>query len=199
MEVRAGFVRPDFGPQSPLLDLEAQKRLVPAGATVKGMQLQAIVDDCVKRGASLGPRRYVAFRDYPGEALLELLVLATERAFPNLPPREALRRIGRVAYPTLKSSLVGRVIFGAFGADVESVWKLVSKGYAISGSVGSVNVLELGPTEVVLLFEGIYSFIDSWHVGIMEGAVEVYGAVPTVLVNKLSPTSAEMSIAWIKP
>ncbi len=190
---RPGFVLPSFAAP---IDVVAQKKLVPRGATTKGMQLQAIVDECARRGAPLEGRRYVAFRDYSGEELIDLLVLAAERGWPKLPRREGLRRLGRVAYPTLRESLIGRVIFATFGTDIVNVWKLVSKGYAVSASTGSATAIEIGDHEVILRFEGIYSFVDAWHVGIMEGAVTVYGLEPTVLVKATSPTSADFWIRW---
>jgi uncharacterized protein (TIGR02265 family) len=190
---RADFVPPNF---SAPIDLAAQKRLVPRGATVKGMQLQGIVDECARRGAPLEGRRYVGFRDYSGEELLDLLVLAAERAWPKVPRREGLRRLGRVAYPTLRESMVGRVIFAAFGGDVKSVWSLVKKGYSLSASTGSAAAIEIGDHEVIVRFEGIYSFVDAWHVGIMEGAVQVYGLAPDVLVKTTGPMSADLWIRW---
>lgn len=194
--MRPGFVRPDL---SRPIDLAAQKKLVQPGGTVKGMQLSAIVEECRRRGRPLESRRYVAFRDYPGEELLELLVRAAERVYPDVPPREGLRRLGRVAYPTLRESLVGRVVFGAVGRDIHAVWRLVSKGYELSNNSGTATLLELTETEAVLRLEGMYSFVDAWHVGIVEGAVEIYGFVPEVLVHLTTPTSADFWVRWHEP
>lgn len=178
------------------MDLVAQKKLVPSGATVKGMQLQGIVDECARRGTPLEGRRYVAFRDYSGAELLDLLVAAAERTWPSVSRREGMRRLGRIAYPTLRDSLVGRVIFAALGPDVENVWKLVPKGYSISASSGEVTILERGEREVVLRFEEMYSWVDAWHIGIMEGAVELFGVTPEVLVKNTGPMSADLWIRW---
>jgi uncharacterized protein (TIGR02265 family) len=191
--MRPGFVKPDLAAP---IDVAAQKRLVQPGATVKGMQLAAIVAEAKRRGVTLEGRRYVAFRDYPGEELLELLALAAARVWPDAPPREALRRIGRVAYPTLKASLVGRVVFGALGRDIEAVWRLVSKGYELSNNTGRATLLELTRSEAFVRLEGMYSWVDAWHVGILEGAVEIYGLDPQVLVDVKSPTSADFWVRW---
>jgi uncharacterized protein (TIGR02265 family) len=191
--VRPGFAPPDF--ERPV-DLAAQKRLVQPGATVKGMQFTALVTECRRRGAVLEDRRYVAFRDYPGEEFLELLVLAAERAWPSVPVREGLRRLGHVAYPTLRDSLVGRVVFGAVGRDIESVWRLVSKGYELSNNSGHATLLEQTDEDVVLRLEGMYSFVEAWHVGIIEGAVEMYGFDPELWVRQDSPTSADFWVRW---
>lgn len=192
--MRPGFEKPDF---TAPVDVAAQKKLVPPGATTKGMQLQALVDECKRRGAPIEGRRYTAFRDYSGEELLDLLVLAAERAWPSVPPREAMRRLGRVAFPAFRSSLIGRVIVGAFGPnDLSNAWKLLAKGYSISGSVGGASVVEIQPGEAVVRLEGIYSFVDAWHVGIFEGMVDAFDRVPEILVKLTSPTSADFLIRW---
>jgi uncharacterized protein (TIGR02265 family) len=191
--MRPGFVRPDI---SAPIDVAAQKRLVQPGATVKGMQLAALVAECKRRGAPIAGRRYIPFRDYPGEEIVDLLALAAERAWPDVPRREGLRRLGRVAYPTLRESLVGRVVFGALGRDIKAIWRLVSKGYALSNNSGTATVLELGEDEVVLRLEGMYSWIDAWHVGIIEGGVGIYDLVPDVMIDKTGPTSADFWVRW---
>jgi uncharacterized protein (TIGR02265 family) len=192
------FVRPDFAKP---VDVVAQKRLVPHGATTKGMQLQALVDECRRRGVPLEGRRYVAFRDYPGDEHLDLLVLTAERVWPDLPRREGLRRLGRLAYPAFRSSMIGRVMFGtilgAIGAnDVEGVWKLLPKAYSISGSVGGVKIMEVHRDNVLLHFFGIYTFLDAWHIGILEGAVEMFDRVPDVTIRSNSETEADVRVRW---
>ncbi len=187
------FVRPNF---SLPIDLAAQKRLIQPGATVKGMQLQALVDECKKHGVAIGTRKYTSFREYPGEELLDLLVATAEGLWPGQPIREGLRRVGRIAYPTLYRSLVGKVVFGALARDVHRIWGVVSKGYELSGSTGSATLLELHENHAIVRLEGIYSFVDSWHVGIFEGAVELYEAEPEVLVKMTTFTSADFLVRW---
>ncbi len=200
------FVRPDFAKR---VDALAQKRLVPAGATSKGMQLQALVDECRRAGAPLEGRRYVGFRDYPGAELIELLVLTAERVHPHLPRREGMRRLGRLAFPAFRGSIVGRVAFRAVGAvetfasivrpkldEVRAAWTLLPKAYAISGSVGGVEVVSVEESAVVLHFFGIYSFVDAWHVGIVEGAVEAFERIPDVRIRMLTETDADMRVRW---
>ena len=194
MEKREDFVDPVMtGP----LDVDAYVALVQPGATVKGMQFQALLDECGAHGRPIAGRRYVAFRDYPGTEFVELLALTAERVWPDQPPREGLRRLGRIAYPTLRRSLLGKVLFGALGNDVPKLWTLITKGYALSGSTGKATVLELESLAVIVRLEDMYSFIDAWHVGILEGAVIAYESMPTVKIRKLTPTSADFWIRWI--
>lgn len=190
---RADFVEPSLtGP----LDVDAYLRLVQPGATVKGMQFQALLDECARHGRAIPGRRYVGFRDYPGAELVELLAMCAERIHPGEPPREGLRRLGHIAYPTLKKSLLGKIVFGALGGDIPSLLGLVTKGYALSASTGKASVLEVAETEAVIRLEDIYSFIDAWHVGIIEGATTTYAKDPVVRMKRLSPTSADFWIRW---
>jgi len=190
---RAAFLDPSMtGP----LDVDAYLRLVQPGATVKGMQFQGLLDECARRGRAIPGRRYVAFRDYPGAELVELLAMCAERLYPDQAPREGLRRLGHIAYPTLKRSLLGKIVFGALGNDIRGLLKLVTKGYQLSGSTGRAEVLEYGDAEAIVRLEDIYTFIDAWHVGIIEGAAATYAKDPVVKMKRLTPTSADFWVRW---
>lgn len=178
------------------LDVDAYVRLVQPGATVKGMQFQGLLDECALHGRAIPGRRYVGFRDYPGEELVELLAMCAERLYPDEPPREGLRRLGRIAYPTLKKSLLGKIVFGALGTDIRALLTLVTKAYQLSGNTGHASVLEVGDGEAIIHLEGIYTFIDAWHVGIIEGAVTTYAKDPIVKIKRLSPTAADFWVRW---
>lgn len=192
---RAAFVEPSFtGP----LDVDAYLRLVQPGATVKGMQFQGLLDECAQRGRPIPGRRYVGFRDYPGGELVELLAMCAERLYPAETPREGLRRLGRIAYPTLKRSLLGKIIFSAVGNDITTLLKLVTKAYSLSGNTGHAEVLEVGDDEAFVRLEEIYTFIDAWHVGIIEGAVTTYAKDPIVKIKRLSPKAADFWVQWTR-
>lgn len=190
---RTHFVEPTM---TGALDVDAYLALVQPGATVKGMQFQGLLDECALRGRPIPGRRYVAFRDYPGEELVELLALCAERLHPSEPPREGLRRLGRIAYPTLRRSLLGKIVFGAVGSDIPMLLSLVTKAYGLSGSTGRASVLEVGEREAIIRLEEIYTFLDAWHVGILEGAVTTYASDPVVRIRPLSPTSADFWVRW---
>lgn len=190
-----GFVAPDF---SAPVDLAAHRALVQPGATVKGMQLAALLERCEEAGKPIEGKRYIAFLDYPGEELLELLVEAAARCHPTVPLREGLRRLGHSAYPVLKNTSVGRVVFGLVGDDPVALAKLVTKGYALSNSSGTARALEATNEYAILRLEGMYSFIDAWHVGIIEGAAHSMGRTPELLLKLRSPTSADFFVRWAK-
>ena len=189
---RSEFHAPNF---TAPVDASAQKRLVPPGGTLKGMQLQALVDECA-RGGHVVEKRFTAFREYSGEELVDLLVESASLCHPRVPRREGMRRLGHVAYPTLAQSMLGRVVFGLVGNDPKNLVALVSKGYMLSNSSGSAETLEVTESDAILRLQGIYSFIDAWHVGIIEGAFAAIGRDCTVRIKLRSPTSADFLVAW---
>src|SRR4051812_34639258 len=102
------FIAPDF---SAPLQLEERVRGPGSQATVRGMFIQGVVDQVkAATGRTPGRSRYLAFSDYPGREWMELLVDCAALLHPRLPPREALRRMGRRTYPIFAESTVGRVL-----------------------------------------------------------------------------------------
>lgn len=186
------FVAPDFRQG---IDLAAQKRLVQPGATVKGMQLQGLLDEQARCGYP-PTRRYVAFRDYPGEALLERLVETAARCHPAVPVREGLRRVGHSAYGALARSTIGKVLFAVAGTAPKQFLDVTARAYAVSGSTGASEVLLSREHEAVVRLTEIYSFVDAWHVGIFEGALAAIGAPCTVRIHLRSPTAADLLLRW---
>jgi uncharacterized protein (TIGR02265 family) len=186
------FVAPNFALP---IDPAAQKRLVPAGATVKGMQLQGLLDEQSRSGHS-PTGRYVAFRDYPGEELIDRLVETAARCHPSLAPREGLRRVGHSAYGTLSRSTIGKVLFAVAGSVPRQFLTVAAQAYSVSGSTGAAEVLSAHDGEAVVRLTEIYSFVDSWHVGIFEGAFRAMGAPCVVRVRLRGPTSADLLLRW---
>ena len=177
------------------VDLAAQKRLVPPGATVKGMQLQGLLDEQARCGHTPAGR-YVAFRDYPAEELLERLIETAARCHPSVPVREGLRRVGHSAYGTLARSTIGKVLFAVAGTAPRQFLEMTTRAYSVSGSTGASEVLSMRDREAVVRLTEIYSFVDSWHVGIFEGAFRAIGAPCVVRVRPRSPMSAEFLLHW---
>lgn len=187
-----GFVAPDF---SGTLDFARAHTLVQPGATVKGMQMKRWADECARLGKPLD-RTFIAFKDYSGHDLLDVMEQALPRMFPGLGQREAVRRLGHLAYATMSDSMAGRVLLAALNGSIGRSWALVSKAYTMSASTGRVDVVDSGPQHAVLRYDGMYSFIDVWHPGILEGVMKALNRVGRVRVKLRSPTAADMWVDW---
>ncbi|MEW5849349.1 MAG: DUF2378 family protein [Myxococcota bacterium] len=189
-----GFTRLDW---SAPLDINAALTVVPPDVTVRGMFPQGVVDECVKAGRPLpGGRRYVGFKGYPVTEFMELCVEASALLFPTAPPRERLRRLGQLAYPTLLQSMVGKAIFGMVGGKLEAVMKLASKGYEVSLSRGTATAVEVQDGSARLHFRDIYNFLDTYQVGVVEGAMSACGRTGEVFYRSISPSEGEMLAQW---
>lgn len=188
-----GFATPTF---TAPLDLARAIEVCPATATVKGMFVEPVQRGVRELGATpVFDARIVGFKDYPMRRQMELLAQWAELAHPGAPLREGLRRIGRTAYTDLTTSLVGKVIFGVLGRDLAAITKLVSKGYAISGSPQRATLLEHAPNHARVRLDDVH-FVDSYQVGVFEGAVLACEAEGTVLYRGISETSCEMFVSW---
>jgi uncharacterized protein (TIGR02265 family) len=146
--------------------------------------------------AGLAPRRYVAFLEYPYADLLRLLVATSGAVHPTLPLGEAVRRIGRRAYPTLLESHAGRVVFGALGVDVDKVLEYGPKGYRLAINFARVSSERVEERHFTYSFEGLPAFLETYQVGVIEGAMLHYGVEGTIQVALKDLANATLDVRW---
>jgi len=175
------------------LHIDEYRALVPLNGTVRGTQFAALASACAEIGNPFDAS-YNALKSYPGDAFLTVLVEAAQRLHQKVSLREGLRRLGYRAYPALKETLVGKIIFAAAGRDIGQTWKLATRGYQASSNTGGVELLESDSTHVIVRLTDIYSFIDAWHVGILEGVASIHGFKAHVTMHRLSPMSADFFV-----
>ncbi len=160
------------------LDPEAYYELMPAGATAKGMFFELVLDELDRHGLRgslpFEPPAYRGFKDYPYRDLLTLEVAAAQLLHPKVSLREGLRRLGRLSFPMFCESMIGRVVFGVLGAEPGRVLRLAAKGYGIAANTGRAVPLDVGEHSGVLRLQTIYNFPSAYHVGLVEGALEMY-------------------------
>jgi uncharacterized protein (TIGR02265 family) len=167
------------------------------GATVKGFFFERALQELdARKMPRVSMRRYAMFKDYPLADYRTLLVEASAQLYPQLPTREALRRLGQLAYPTLANTMIGRVIFGILGDDLPKVMKAAAKGYKIALQPGSATVLEVGDHHSHVRLDEIYVFSDSYQVGVFEGAITSCNRQGEVAIKRHAPTSVELWCRW---
>lgn len=201
MDEAAEFRAPDFTAD---LDVEgAIARCLPE-ATAKGMFLSA----CVELGRRAAPtraeeiftgvsaRRWAPFLDYSLRDEMRLLVNSTRLRWPSEPVRERLRRMGWTAYPTFSESMAGRVILGMVSKDIASKFGLISKAFALSVSHLRISPRRIDDRHWQMDYEQTYCFLDSYHVGIIEGFVRAHGLVPDVKVRMKTEDSGTFDVRW---
>jgi uncharacterized protein (TIGR02265 family) len=195
--VPLGFHRPNL---TDPVDVEEHLRLVPDRATAKGLVAESILD--AVRDAGLAPitrERFTAFRDYPMRDLLQLKVDAARAISPDKPLGEALCIVGRHLFPKFTSSLLGRVMYGVFRGDVTSILRMAQKSFEQTQNMGRVKTTVIDSHTVRLHFSNTYTFVDTYHVGVMQGTLQACGVEGEVLVNMTSMTEGDLLIGWRDP
>lgn len=195
------FKAPDLG-----RPLDTRKRLdaCPPTATVKGVLLRAIVERAARAGVQLEnvDSRYVAFKNYPLHEYIQLLATTAESWRPARPPRETLKELGSLVFPTVKSSLVGKVFFSMFGNSAEEgtgALRVIAQAYKLVTNHARAELLTIDDQagHAVVRLEDVWSFPDCYHLGILEGAGRAYNPSVTCLVRERSMSAVDIRLEWV--
>jgi uncharacterized protein (TIGR02265 family) len=161
------------------VDVDGHLRLLPPDATCKGIFFL----DLVRLGATaisppelfqlagLRERRYVAFRDYSLAENLRLTVAVALAVYPALPAGEGLRRIGRTAFDTVSTSLVGKTLFGVHGRDLEALLFTGPRAYRLFLNCGDVTVEKTAPGTFRFHARDFPGFLETYQIGVIEGVM----------------------------
>lgn len=170
---------------------------IPADATITGLFLAGVRDLAKARGVTLSRARpsYVSFKPYPLREHAELLIECADAVFGALPPRQALRKMGRGAAGVLIASHVGRVVFGSVEGPIELV-RAMARSYALHVRPGSVTAEPDGPGRIIVRMRDIHYFLDSHHVGVFEGVLKHAGLSGEVSIASTSPSDADLLVTW---
>lgn len=199
----SGFFRPPDW-DAPL-DLEQRLATVPENSFVRGWVLQSIVDGAKREGVTLeGRSHYGRFRDYPLSEHLELLAAAAEQVHPGEPPRKTLVELGRGVFPAFLATLTGRLALRALGGKEQPIragLDLMSRLYSVTSKGRShAELLEIGDAFAVIRLRQVWTFPDSYHVGVFIGAATgVFEIEPSILVRMTSLCDAELLLSWTLP
>lgn len=190
--VELEFQPPDW---SAPLDVDERVRLVPPTAMVKGMFLERPIAEAQRRcGRRPVPGEYVPFRDYPITEHIRVLAACAAAAWPDVPLREGIRRLGRDAFRTFLESLAGRVVFAAAGRNFDAGLGLTTRAYGLTGPVGTARVVERTPGAAVVELRGIHSLADCYHVGVFEAGMEHFHEPGEVLIRVHSACDVDFKL-----
>ena len=172
------------------VDVARYLRLCPAGSTTQGTFFQFIRAEVEARCGTdarlfegLARREWTAFKKYPLHEFMVLSVNAARLAYGEEAMSEGLRRIGRLAYPSFAATMAGRVVLYAFGDRLEHMVRALPKAYAISVPGTRLEVEELGPRRYRIVMCDVYNFVDTYHLGVLEGAILGMGHQPKISVH----------------
>jgi uncharacterized protein (TIGR02265 family) len=173
------------------IDVERYLKACPTDESTQGTFLQGILDEVVRRTGSAPPKlfdglprdRWLPFLKYPLRELMHLVVNAARILHPKQPIAEGLRRVGWFAYPSFAATMAGRVVLFAFGEAVEDVVRSLPKAYSICIPEAKVLVKAHKDRHLHLELHGVHCFVDTYHRGVLEGAIWYHGFQPTVEVT----------------
>ena len=163
------------------VDFRARIAAVPADAQVRGMFMQVLLDALSPDVRNkLGPRRYVAFKNYPMREYVELLAFAAEQAR-GQKPAEHVRRLGRLIYPRYVKTVSGSAIFALAGRDYGCVIEAAPVAYRIALEPASIVIRHVEPGHARVELRHVYNLPELHHVGIWEGAMTVCGVTGAII------------------
>ncbi len=179
-------------------ELEAHIQATPPNATVKGMYVDSFLKTLDRSGIDRPTNgRFFTFKDYPLTDWMHWLLESTAKVHPDLPPKEGLRRLGRLVYPTLVSSTVGKVIFSIAGNSFEQALPLSRKAYEVSLKPGVARLEHQGSGRATMALRDVWNFADCYQAGVFEGAMQSFHVRGTVqVVRQKRPCDVDLQLEW---
>ena len=117
----------------------------------------------------------------------------------ELPLREGLRRLGQGAYETLVSSMSGRVLVALVAGSWLALLRAVPKAYQIAGTARAELLVLEGDDhagEAVIELQRLWTFADSYHVGVFEGALKAWKREARIRLVQHTPSDVDLRIEW---
>lgn len=179
------------------LDPEREIESIPPSAQIRGMFILPVLQEAKRAGKPIGNRRdrYVPFQFYPLRQHARLLLEASAQVFPQVPLRQALRKLGRGAPAAFTASTLGRVVLHQDRGVVDVV-RALAAAYELCLSPARAIVEERGERSLEVSLEEVHYFLDSHHVGTFEGAVKFAGKRGRVRIQRVSAASAVLRVEW---
>ncbi|MCA9597348.1 MAG: DUF2378 family protein [Myxococcales bacterium] len=180
------------------LDVDAHLALVEWRARVRGAFLGSAVQ-AARKGAGWSGPDYLPFRSYPAREAAQTLAQCAKAAHVELPLREGLRRLGQGAYETLVSSMSGRVLVALVAGSWLALLRAVPKAYQIAGTARAELLVLEGDDhagEAVIELQRLWTFADSYHVGVFEGALKAWKREARIRLVQHTPSDVDLRIEW---
>lgn len=196
------FHDPDF---TSSFDPQGYFDLVPDDEVVKGFVILGILDEVERRSPKkrdeildgIEPKRFQPALDYPLATRMRLLLRAAPIIYPRLSTREALRRFGWMSHAAMKSNAIERLVFAEAEGDPDKIMAAGAKALAVSLKRGRVQATKAGTKHWRFDWEQVYGFLDTYFVGVVEGALRDAGALPRIRVRMRSLVDGTFDVTWV--
>jgi uncharacterized protein (TIGR02265 family) len=169
----------------------------PESGTVRGLYFGEIMRLVPWLRAS-NTRRYLPFSKYPLREYMQLLVDAGRAAHPSKTPHNALQALGLTTYSTFASSIAGMSLLSSMAIDVERVLELAPRAYPLTITPGSVEIVSRTPGEAIVQLRNMWTFPESYHVGVWLGAMEILSVEGTIDVIRHGWCNVDFHLRWTR-
>jgi uncharacterized protein (TIGR02265 family) len=195
------FRAPRFDAPLPLAETIAA---LPASATCLGIYFNDVIDTVARARpdvdlfalTKIKKRRYFPFFSYPYADMLNTIATAAKLVHPRVSHGEAIHRLGYRVYEKLFETKVGHLLFGVLGNDIERVLLAGPRGYSMSSNFGEVTAEVVGERKAVYHFRKYPALLETYQVGVIEGALAFMKVAGTVRVSMIDAANADIEITW---
>jgi uncharacterized protein (TIGR02265 family) len=195
------FRVPRFDAPPPLAETIAA---LPDSATCLGLYFNDVIETAnrarpdvdIFAAANLKRRRYFPFFSYSYGDMLNVISTTAKLVHPRVSHGEAIRRLGYRVYEKLFETKVGQLIFGVLGNDVERVLLAGPRGYSMSSNFGEVTAEVVGKRKAVYHFRKYPALLETYQVGVVEGALAFMKVSGTVRVSIIDVANADIEVSW---
>lgn len=185
-------------------EVEDHIQRVPPGATCKGVLIRGLLDAARTVEPEFDPapmvtrpkRRYLPFLDYPYVDLLTIIGATASRLHPTKPFEEAARRLGRRVYGEIRETTAGRILMDALSSGLPAVLMNADRSYSVFISVGSFDTTRVDERHVRVGFAEYPGFLESYDVGVFEGALAAFGATGEVRATRHDAMRGHIDVRW---
>ena len=177
---------------------------LPDSATCLGLYFNDVIDTVARARpdadlfalANIKKRRYFPFFSYPYADMLAILATGAKLVHPRVSHGEAIRRLGYRVYEKLFATKVGQLVFGVLGNDVEHVLLAGPRGYSMSSNFGEVTAEVVGEKKAIYHFRKYPALLETYQVGVFEGALAFMKVTGTVRVSLIDVANADIEVTW---
>ena len=127
---------------------------------------------------------------------MRLSFAVVPRFSPHVSTRQAFREFGWRAFPDFAGTMLGRVVFGMFGDDLQHAFEAGPRGVTQSVKPGMAVVTSLDERHVRMEYYDIFGILDPYYIGVAEGMVRHYGFEPDVRIHALDISNAVLDVRW---
>lgn len=181
--------------QDPWKEYAARIADAPESGTVRGLYFAEILR-LAPMLRSMHQQRYVAFSKYPLRDFMQLLIDAGRTVHASKTPEQALYTLGLTTYSTFASSISGMALLSSIGIDIERVLDLVSRAYPLALEPSRVELVSRGIGEAVVQLRDVWTFPESYHVGVWLGGMDILGLTGEVDVIRHNWSSVDFHLKW---